>query len=489
MPKLKILSINVNSVVNLRRRYYLNEILKDMKPDIVLLCETHLKNKHKLSFENYKMVRKDRATDLKGGCAILIKEVIRYKMINITHLENMECCAIEIEDKNSKESLVMASIYNRSGAVDIKNDLNKIVNQIGHKKLVIGGDFNAKHRSWNDVHQTKSGQALRDWLDNEGLSLNINHLPTALPTRGDSYLNHILASAELNVIYNRRHHLLLESFPTFSDHDGIILEIGDREVTAEMIRKIKDFKNTNIPEFQRKIKEEIDGINLECNRNLTNEEIVEALDKLNSIIINTIEDTVPTIQLKEHGLINLDELTLKLIKLKKTLRRRLHRTRDLLLKPIIRNLDTLIQQQISDTYNKYWEKKMKSIQMNKDTFKQIKNLVGANCKPKMPSLKINNQEIEGDEDKANELAKHWEGVFQTTFTTSEETIDMVNNTVLQIKEIDAPLFIFNTEANSLKNNNNVGGTYNEFMGMNDFNNILKSRNNKQSAGNDLLPLS
>jgi hypothetical protein len=361
--------------------------------------------------------------------------------------------------------------------------------QVGRGKIIIGGDFNAKHRSWKDVTNNKAGKSLRKWLDNEGLQRNINHHPTYLPTRENSYLDCFLASAGLNITYNRRHHLFLETFQTFSDHDGVILNIGNSNFSEDEIRMIRDFKNTDITEFQNKIAEGINTFQMDSSRNLSNEEITEGLENLNNIIKDTIEVTVPKIQIKQKGLIILDQQTIELIKYKKKLRRRLHRTGDISVKPIINNLDIIIQEQIRITHNKYWENKMKSIKMNKDTFKQIKNIVGARSHHKMPPLSINGIEIEEDVEKAEEIAKYWEHVYMPNITTDDETLRRVNNSVQNLKEDTAPLFHFNAEANSLKSNRIENVNYNMFMGMEDLNEILKSRNNKQSAGNDLLPMS
>jgi exonuclease III len=489
MSDIKIIELNVNSVVSLKRRYYLNEILKEKKPDIVLLCETHLSKKFKLSFKDYRMIRKDRTERKKGGCAILIKETMKYKNVNLIGLTTLEHCAIKVEDKTSREDIIVISVYNHSGTNAIDTDLSKIFAQLGRSKVIIGGDFNAKHRSWNDITENMSGKTLRKWLDNDGLQRNINHLTTFSPTRENAYLDCYLASAGFNIKYNSRHPLFLEIFPTFSDHHGVILNIGGGSFTEEELKTINDFKNTDIPEFQRKITNGINMLQLEDSRNLTNEEIVEGLENLNYIIKNTIDETVPKIQIKQKGLIKLNQQTLDLIKFKKKLRRRLHRTGDLSVKPLIRNLDIIIQEQIRITHNKFWESKMKMIKLNKDTFKQIKNIVGASSHQKMPPLLVNGTEIEEDVEKANEIAEHWEHVYTPLITTDNETLLRVNNTVQEIKEDTAPLFHFNAEANSLKNNRIEDANYKMFMSMEDLNIILKSRNNKQSAGNDLMPMS
>ena len=77
---LKIIHINVNSIISISRRYELQTFLKLHDPDIVLLNETKLNKLHKVYFNNYNMIRNDRK-DAKqgGGTAILIKDIIKYE--------------------------------------------------------------------------------------------------------------------------------------------------------------------------------------------------------------------------------------------------------------------------------------------------------------------------------------------------------------------------------------------------------------------------
>ena len=67
LEKLKIISINTNSIITNQRRADLIKLLENNDPDIALLSETKLVSKHKLSFKNYKMVRTDRPNSVQGG--------------------------------------------------------------------------------------------------------------------------------------------------------------------------------------------------------------------------------------------------------------------------------------------------------------------------------------------------------------------------------------------------------------------------------------
>lgn len=56
VKKLNIIHINVNSLIKLSRRYVLSNFLSKHKPDLVLLNETKLNSKHKVSFKDYIMI-------------------------------------------------------------------------------------------------------------------------------------------------------------------------------------------------------------------------------------------------------------------------------------------------------------------------------------------------------------------------------------------------------------------------------------------------
>lgn len=64
---LKIIQINVNSLISISRRYNLQQFINKHNPDILLLNETKLNSRHRLLFYNYIMIRKDRKDSKQGG--------------------------------------------------------------------------------------------------------------------------------------------------------------------------------------------------------------------------------------------------------------------------------------------------------------------------------------------------------------------------------------------------------------------------------------
>ena len=115
---LKIIALNVNSIVRHTRRANLKEFMEKTNPDILLINETKLNKKYRIAFEGYNMARNDRPDDRRGGGpAILMKEAIKYEEIlyrNSATKPLLEATIIKI--KCGQKNLYVVSIYatNRS---------------------------------------------------------------------------------------------------------------------------------------------------------------------------------------------------------------------------------------------------------------------------------------------------------------------------------------------------------------------------------------
>ena len=98
--QLNIISLNVNSLINISRIIELSKFLSNNKPDMVLLNETKLNTRHKLKFIGYNLIRKDRLLGSRGGgTTILIRENIKYTKVFNQHIDvlyYLESCVIKI---------------------------------------------------------------------------------------------------------------------------------------------------------------------------------------------------------------------------------------------------------------------------------------------------------------------------------------------------------------------------------------------------------
>lgn len=80
------------------------------KIDIALINETKLKKIHKISFNNYQIIRNDRAKGKGGGTAIIVSNKIPFKIIQTScqaHFNSIEITIIKISISNNRNLFVI----------------------------------------------------------------------------------------------------------------------------------------------------------------------------------------------------------------------------------------------------------------------------------------------------------------------------------------------------------------------------------------------
>lgn len=102
---IKIVEINVNSLISLERRHNLIDFTNTHKPDIILVVETVLQTNHRIQFPNYNFIRTDKDTSPNSrGTGLLIRENIKFEVINTLHwkLQSLDTTATLIETENKE---------------------------------------------------------------------------------------------------------------------------------------------------------------------------------------------------------------------------------------------------------------------------------------------------------------------------------------------------------------------------------------------------
>lgn len=301
---LKIISINVNSIIANRRRASLLSLLERHCPDVVLLSETKLNAKHMLQFKDYNVIRNDRLNRGGGGTAILIKKGIKFKRVNINNKTNnipIEHTSIKIFFSNDQEVIIVsayATSGNHAGFISYLSHLfDSLKLQNINNYYIIAGDLNAKHESWGNTVNNQRGESLRCWLDKNDIEYRIKLYCLDVPSfpRGHSFLDIYLADWRLeftNASYNNR----LPSFPYDSDHnaltalisiseDDLYLECEDEEI-------IYNFGKVNWKMFTSSVNENI-CLNISSNRIMTLQEIENSIDELNNILCTALKNLIP----------------------------------------------------------------------------------------------------------------------------------------------------------------------------------------------------
>lgn len=389
LPKtLKVIEINVSSIVSLSKRYNLSAFLDAHNPHIALICETHLKPSHKFTLKNYSIFRNDRPGRRGGGTAVLVKKNIK---VSQTYFSNspVEYTAICIP-LSGNQNLLVASIYNpQCPPTTLIDSLDSLLALAGNSSIIIGGDFNAKHTLWgNDSASTNSsGISLYNWLMDNAFASRLSLHPTSLPTHhtntSHTYIDFFLTSNHVNVTYQPHSHGLL-TLPYDSDHDAveIVCSLASPPLLQEPIT-IPDFGRADWNKFSSLVSSQLDEIHIPENVCLTGSEIDTIIGQITSTLTSSGLSSIPLVRLNRNVSVPLPNSILKIIKLKNCLRRRLFRKRYSstcqILKSQILCLNTLIRELIIIHHSNYWEKRVSSIPLkpNPELFKTIRGLCGA----------------------------------------------------------------------------------------------------------------
>lgn len=156
--KYKIFAWNSCSI--LAKKHEFSSFLSKNQYDIILLSETFLKPNFKIQFVDYNLYRLDR---IRGGVAILIKSCIPHSNLRKVSTYFAECVSIEINDPLCPFSI--ATIYCSPSASRIQSQAFFIKALSLPGRLVIAGDFNAKHKSWNNITSNRRGIEFNKGLD------------------------------------------------------------------------------------------------------------------------------------------------------------------------------------------------------------------------------------------------------------------------------------------------------------------------------------
>lgn len=219
MPSIKICSWNVNGL-----RPKLNELrefISRLKIDIMLLNETKLSENSVFKLKNYQIIRKDRTAN-GGGVAMIISNKVGFKVgfkqCSIANQISLECICIKITG-----NIHIVAAYNEPRNKFNNRDISTLTN-IGNRVLIIG-DLNARHYTWNNHITNTNGRTLFNYIQNSTVIVQHTDLPTHYPDNG-------MAPTCIDIVVNKN--VINVTNPTSlpelsSDHNPIVLELQNQE--------------------------------------------------------------------------------------------------------------------------------------------------------------------------------------------------------------------------------------------------------------------
>ncbi|KAL1129704.1 hypothetical protein AAG570_012648 [Ranatra chinensis] len=157
-------------------------------------AQTHLKPHTKL-YTRYITVRNDRVGRNGGGVAILLKESIPFRQIDLpTDPDGTETLGIKVILNNRSTTII--NVYNPPNLVLKECLLRNLFDYRG--TVIVAGDFNTRHRLWHCIRKNANGAILYDFVMNRGATLFAPETPTYVPSHGkgsQSTLDLVLANS------------------------------------------------------------------------------------------------------------------------------------------------------------------------------------------------------------------------------------------------------------------------------------------------------
>lgn len=156
ISKVKMISVNVDSIITNQRRNSLLSFLKIHNPDIAALNETKLNPKHNIDFKDYDVIRRDRPNAVQGGgVAILVKKTLKFKRIVLSEVEqfkNLEIIIISFCLADNQKLYIIAAYAPYGERLSFNQEIDKLFQILQlddpNNYYVMAGDLNAKHTSW-----------------------------------------------------------------------------------------------------------------------------------------------------------------------------------------------------------------------------------------------------------------------------------------------------------------------------------------------------
>lgn len=253
--ELIVIQVNCNSLVSVTKRTEFQKLLNKHKPHIVMLSETKIKNNHKLKFNEYKLLRNDRETNIGGGTAICHTETLDCEYVPTPKsITSFECCIAKLKTKNN-EHIIFASIYKpptavvngRNALIKINpNELNEIFKLDKNARFMIGGDFNAQHGIWNSKIECINGRKIAEWMQSYAqyyeISIYASANPTCKRSLNGTHIDFGMISTSIEIVNSQTKTTVLSE--PYSDHAALIMKL---KIEPKLIRTqtVKNYKKAN----------------------------------------------------------------------------------------------------------------------------------------------------------------------------------------------------------------------------------------------------
>lgn len=334
---------NANGLKN--KKLELLEFARHHDLDVILVNETHLRAADTCRLPNYTLYRTDRPDGRGGGTAIYAKTSMDHNALDAPDTANIEATAIRVQTARNG-AIRLISVYKAPDRILMPRELDTLLE--GNEAVVIAGDLNSKHPTWNSRTTTRNGRRLHDYAENHrDIIIDGPVDPTHYP--GNGYRPDVLDIAILKDVTFQHQ---LTSLPELdSDHNPVLLHLGQlRNDHTETINSV------SWPAFTDHLQDSMGRIDLIH----TTEDLEDAVGRLTSRIQSSIRfatNTKPAPDRRDR----LPDHIKDLIRTKNRARRLAQRTMNPAHRAENNRLAAEVRTAIAQHQNDTWETKLQAL--------------------------------------------------------------------------------------------------------------------------------
>ena len=130
--------------------------------DVICIQESWFTEGRSFSLGGYSMARCDRVGRAGGGCVTFIKLGIPFSVMGVG--QDLEYVSVKIWLGNKE--VVVVNFYNPGKVLQLDALLG--IEGMGHRRVVLCGDFNAHSPLWGGVRLDRNGRVIEELLDRLG---------------------------------------------------------------------------------------------------------------------------------------------------------------------------------------------------------------------------------------------------------------------------------------------------------------------------------
>ena len=448
---LSVFQLNIRGLLS--KQHILKDTLLTLSnpPDIMLLCETWLKNniENKVEIPGYKCYHKHRPNKMGGGVSVLVNCKLRSRARPdlCIHTEIFEYVIVELKTNNS--NILLISGYrppNSNAKASLKeyDSIIKSLKQLKHHELILGLDHN--YDLLKSAHNSNTGQFLNLNIDND-LTPCITK-PTRVTNKTATLIDNVMISNKLSYSYTP--YVILDDI---SDHYPCLVVLHDvNKCKKDKIRISKRTINDSTVQQLNDILAQTDWCYLE------HLDVNVGFTKFHETLTAALDTACPRKEyLIRHDKIVRDPwitkgLSNSLRKQKKLYKEQLHSSNEETVHKYKKYRNTL-KRTLRFSKLQYFNKKCEEFKNNSRKLWQLINLITGKVKPKshiIECLKIDNLQRYSPQEITKGFCDHSANVGKAYAEKLPPSSVLVETYIEQIDQSNKSMFMYPTDTEEIK---------------------------------------